>query len=166
MASIVSSVSLVRAVLYYAPKIVATPRDPGPWTSAFEVLAIAGASWILVGMLAPKVLNPERAALPTGVLLLSGRVFFAASLIVFGVQHLVYGRFVAGLVPRWIPGHLFWAYFVGAAFLLAALGIVSGRFVSQAGGSLGSMFLLWVLILHAPGLRGHFTKTMSGAVSL
>jgi len=46
-----------------------------------------------------------------------GRIFIAIALVVFGVQHFMYGVFVAGLVPAWMPGRLFWAYFVGAAFL-------------------------------------------------
>jgi len=53
-----------------------------------------------------------------------GRIFVAVSLVVFGVQHFLYGGFVAGLVPAFMPGRLFWAYFVGVAFLAAAAGIL------------------------------------------
>ena len=56
-----------------------------------------------------------------------GRILFAIGLVVFGVQHLMYGAFVATLVPVWIPFRLFWAYFVGVAFISAALAIVSGK---------------------------------------
>src|SRR6266851_4263384 len=53
-----------------------------------------------------------------------GRIFVAVSLVVFGVQHFLYGGFVAGLVPAFMPGRLFWAYFVGVAFFAAAAGIL------------------------------------------
>src|SRR5438094_171547 len=49
-----------------------------------------------------------------------GRIFVAVSLVVFGVQHFMYGGFVAGLVPAFMPGRLFWAYFVGVAFFALA----------------------------------------------
>jgi uncharacterized membrane protein YphA (DoxX/SURF4 family) len=81
---------------------------------------------------------------------LVGRILFAVSLVVFGVQHLMYGRFIAALIPGWIPERVFWAYFVGAAFLAAALAIASGKLAWLAGTMLGGMLLLWVVILHAP----------------
>ena len=62
----------------------------------------------------------------------------------------MYGAFVATLIPAWIPGHLFWAYFVGVAFLAAALAIVTSRMASLAATLLGIMFFLWVVTLHAP----------------
>ena len=73
---------------------------------------------------------------------------------VVGVQHLIYAHFVATLVPGWIPGHLFWAYFVGVAFFAAALAIASGVQRRLAGMLLGAMFFLWVLIVHLPRIIG------------
>jgi hypothetical protein len=79
-----------------------------------------------------------------------GRYMFAISLIIFAVQHFMYATFVATLVPAWIPGHLFWAYFVGVAFIAAALSIAANKGARLAGIMLGTMFLLWVVLLHAP----------------
>ncbi len=62
----------------------------------------------------------------------------------------MYGAFVATLIPAWMPGRLFWAYFVGVAFFAAALAIVSGKLAPLAATLLGAMFLLWVVMLHAP----------------
>jgi hypothetical protein len=84
------------------------------------------------------------------VLTKAGRYMFAISLVVFAVQHFIYDKFVATLIPAWIPWHLFWTYFVAVAFLAAALGIASNKFTALAGILLGAMFLLWVVILHAP----------------
>ena len=72
------------------------------------------------------------------------------SLVVFGTQHFLYAKFVATLVPSWIPGHLFWAYFVGVAFVAAAVSIAIGKTCALAATLLGLMFILWVFLLHLP----------------
>jgi hypothetical protein len=79
-----------------------------------------------------------------------GRFFFGIPLVVFGIQHFMYGRFVATLVPSWIPGRLFWAYFVGVAFVAAAVSIATKKQAHWAATLLGIMFFLWVLLLHFP----------------
>jgi uncharacterized membrane protein len=84
-----------------------------------------------------------------------GRIFVAIALVVFGVQHFMYGGFVAGLVPAWMPGRLFWAYFVGVAFFAAAGGILYERLARPAATLLGVMFFLFVLLLHIPRIAVH-----------
>src|SRR2546422_10444746 len=79
-----------------------------------------------------------------------GRIFVAVSLVVFGVQHFLYGGFVAGLVPAFMPGRLFWAYFVGVAFFAAAAGILYEEMARPAATMLGVMFFLFLVLLHIP----------------
>ena len=135
-AAIVLAVTiLARALWFYVPKLAANPHDPGPWTSGFELLALCGAALVLAGA-------------HTSIKL--GRVLFAVSLVVFGVQHFLYAHFIATLVPSWILGHLFWAYFVGIAFVAAALSIATQIKIDLAATWLGVMFLLWVVVLHLP----------------
>ena len=98
-----------------------------------------------------------------------GRFFVAISLVVFGVQHFMYGGFVAGLVPAWMPGRLFWAYFVGVAFFAAAAGILYEKMARSAATMLGVMFFLFVLLLHIPRIAGHSSdgkEWTSGFVAL
>ena len=98
-----------------------------------------------------------------------GRIFIAIALVVFGVQHFMYGAFVAGLVPAWMPGRLFWAYFVGAAFFAAAAGILYQRSARPAATLLGVMFLLFVVLLHIPRIAAHSSdgnEWTSGFVAL
>jgi uncharacterized membrane protein len=83
-----------------------------------------------------------------------GRIFVAVSLVVFGVQHFIYGGFVATLVPAFMPGRLFWAYFVGVAFLAAAVGIFVEMLARPATTMLGVMFFLFVVLLHIPRIIG------------
>jgi hypothetical protein len=124
---------LLRALLVYAPRLAANFHDPGPWTTGFEILAMSGAALVLAG-----------------TLVWLGRLFFASLLVVVAVQHFLYARFVATLVPSWIPGHLFWAYFVGVAFVAAAVSIVTRKYMGLGAGLLGLMFFLWVIALHLP----------------
>jgi len=84
-----------------------------------------------------------------------GRVFIAISLVVFGIQHFLYANFVASLVPAWIPGRLFWAYFVGVAFVAAAIGAVVPKITRPAGILLGILFFLFVVTLHIPRIAAH-----------
>jgi uncharacterized membrane protein len=93
----------------------------------------------------------------------------AGGLLVFGVQHVLYAGFVATLVPGWIPGHLFWAYFVGVAFFAAALGMLWDRIVPLAGSMLGVMFLIFVVTTHVPRIATHLSngnEWTSGLVAL
>jgi uncharacterized membrane protein YphA (DoxX/SURF4 family) len=145
----VALAALIRILLCYLPKFAANPRDPGPWTSAFELLALAGASLVLMAQFTASTHRRPGAGLQQ-----AGRILFGGSLVVFGVQHVIYGAFVATLIPAWIPGRLFLAYFVGIAFFAAALAIVSGWLSSLAATLLGIMFLSWVLVLHAPRVAG------------
>jgi len=84
-----------------------------------------------------------------------GRIFVAVSLVVFGIQHFIYGGFVASLVPAFMPGQLFWAYFVGVAFFAAAAGILYEGMARPAATMLGVMFFLFVVLLHIPSIVVH-----------
>jgi uncharacterized membrane protein len=98
-----------------------------------------------------------------------GRIFIAIALVVFGVQHFMYGVFVAGLVPAWMPWRLFWAYFVGAAFFAAAAGVLYQRLALPAATLLGVMFFLFVVLLHIPRIAAHLSdgnEWTSGFVAL
>ena len=126
---------LLRVLLAYVPKLAANPHDPGPWTSGSELLAMCGVALVLA------------AGYKT---ITVGRFLFAIPLLVFGIQHFQYARFIATLEPSWIPGHLFWAYFVGVAFFAAAFSIATQIRAGLSATWLGIMFLLWVLGLHLP----------------
>jgi uncharacterized membrane protein len=98
-----------------------------------------------------------------------GRIFVAVSLLVFGVQHFIYGGFVSTLVPAFMPGRLFWAYFVGVAFFASAVGIAYKMMARAAATMLGVMFFLFVVLLHIPRIIGNSSngnEWTSGFVAL
>jgi len=94
-----------------------------------------------------------------------GPVFMAAGIAVFGAEHLVGPRALMQLVPVWMPGRLFWAYFVGFALLAAAVSFVAMRYVRWSATLLGVMFILFVLMIHAPNVvanpRNRFLWTVA-----
>ena len=83
---------------------------------------------------------------------LLGPVFFAVPMAVFGADHFMAPQIVAAMVPSWIPGHLFWTYFVGTALIAAALSMVVDRYSALAATLLGWMIFFFVLLLHVPKL--------------
>jgi uncharacterized membrane protein YphA (DoxX/SURF4 family) len=88
-------------------------------------------------------------------LILCGPVFVAASLAVFGAEHLVLSHSVSQVVPDWMPAPLFWTYLVGLALLAAALSLALGKYVPLSAPLLAIMFLVFVLLIHIPGVVAH-----------
>jgi uncharacterized membrane protein len=92
---------------------------------------------------------------------------FAIPLAVFGALHLADVTLVIGGVPSYLPWHLFWAYFVGAALLAASLSIATKIQVRWSGLLLGIMMFLFVFasggwLLAANAMRGpHRSKLIS-----
>ena len=95
VAMLLAALLLLRALIVFGPRLAANIHDPGPWTSGSELLALCGAALLLAGASKP------------------GRLLFAATLVVFGIQHFLYARFIATLVPAWIPGPLVLGLFRG-----------------------------------------------------
>ncbi|QIK77745.1 DoxX family membrane protein [Sphingomonas piscis] len=75
---------------------------------------------------------------------------FGACAIIFGLSHFVYADFTASMVPSWIPGKLFCAYFTGAAHIAAGIAMLIGRFARLAAMLLAAMCASFVILLHAP----------------
>jgi hypothetical protein len=143
-ATLLAAGILARALFLYLPTLLRNLHNPGPWTITFELLAMGGAALVIAG-----TFSTEPPANPH-TLVAVGRYLFAASLIVFGVQHLMYAKFVGTLIPAWIPWHLFWAYATGIAFFAASASLFTQRLIQPIATLLATMFLLWVVVLHAP----------------
>lgn len=84
-------------------------------------------------------------------LILFGPLFYAAPIAAFGTEHFTITRIIASLVPKWIPWHLFWAYFIGACFIAAALSLVTKIQPRLSASLLALTFFLFVTTMDAPG---------------
>jgi uncharacterized membrane protein len=141
---------LVCELVLQIPKVSAKPLDIGIRTTAFEILAFAGAALTLArGLPADQRESPQWAR-ALEIFLSSGRLLFAASSVIFGIDHFLLLAFIASLIPAWIPGPLFWSYLTGAAFVAAGVSILTRWMDRWASALLGAMFLLWFLLLHVP----------------
>lgn len=119
-------------------------------TGAFEALSLGAAGLVLAGTLPIDwPTSPGWEAL-TQRLALSGRFIFGFSMLIFGWQHFLYAEYIASLIPAWIPWRLFWDYFFGCAFIAAGIAMIIKVQARVGAALLGLMFLLWVVVLHAP----------------
>jgi uncharacterized membrane protein len=140
-------------LILHLPRIHGIIYDGVDRTRALEPLALGGAALALISVLGSSNRVSVPNSTPTWVTV-AGRWVFAICMVIFGYQHFLYAQFLATLVPRWIPSHLFWIYFTGVGFIVAALAIVTmvaGRMGTMW---LGIMYLLWTILLHAPRVAG------------
>ena len=84
-------------------------------------------------------------------LILFGPLFYAAPIAAFGTEHFTLTRAIASLIPKWIPWHMFWAYFIGACFIAAALSLVTKIQVPLSASLLALTFFLFVVLMDFPG---------------
>ncbi len=125
------------------PKNAANIGSIGLRTIVFEPLALACLAWLLPGPGATPVWLTR-----------ASRYLFALSLIAFGVDHFLALGFIANLIPRWIPFHVFWVAFFGVAFIAAALSIAFNILLRWGAAGIGLMFGIWVITLHIPRVLG------------
>ena len=130
---------LILVIYPHLAALIPDIKNPGPWTSTAECLALCGGAFIISG--SPKFIS-------------IGKIVFAISLVVFAVQHFLYADFIATLIPEWIPLKVFLAYFIGVAFTLASISILLNIKTRLACCLLGFMFLFWVIFLHAVRVAG------------
>ena len=74
--------------------------------------------------------------------------------IIFGIDHFLALVFIANLIPAWIPFHVFWVAFFGAAFIAAGVSIGLNLLLRWGACGLGLMFGIWVVTLHLPRVLG------------
>jgi uncharacterized membrane protein len=79
-------------------------------------------------------------------------VFEAVPLAIFAMEHFLAAHDLMGIVPKWLPWHLFWTYFFGAALMAAAVSFILGRCVRWSAMLLALFFLLVVATVDLPGL--------------
>jgi uncharacterized membrane protein YphA (DoxX/SURF4 family) len=85
-------------------------------------------------------------------LILFGPVFYAAPIACFGTEHFTITKEIASMVPRWLPWHMFWAYFVGTCFIAAGFSLVTRIQWRLAARLLALTFFLFVVLMDAPDL--------------
>lgn len=115
----------VWTLIFKVPAIVRTPLVEVTYQSCGESVVLVAAAWLLYVGLATetgRLQNPLSGKAAERIALL----LYGLALIAFGLSHFVYLNFTAPLVPKWLPGPVFWAYSTGGIYLLAGLTLVTG----------------------------------------
>lgn len=79
-----------------------------------------------------------------------GKYLFAIPFLIFGIFHFLNGQDMAGMVPGFIPGGIFWVYLTGIALIAAAVSIFLNNKVTLAMQLLALMLIIFVLTIHLP----------------
>lgn len=87
------------------------------------------------------------------------RVLYAVPLIIFGLNHFMYGQMMKTMVP--IPGGVFWVYVTGLALIAAAVAILTKKMARLASLLLALMLATFALTVHLPGVFNPDTMMMS-----
>lgn len=89
-----------------------------------------------------------------------GRTIYSVPFLGFGANHLMNADKMKGMVPAMFPGGVFWIYFTGAAMVLAALAIITGKQGRNACFGLALMLLVFIATVHLPALANPQTQMM------
>ena len=66
------------------------------------------------------------------------------------MTHFPYAKYVASLIPPWIPAHMFWTYFAAIALIAGGIGVNVPRTARLAATLSGIMLFSWVFLVHIP----------------
>jgi uncharacterized membrane protein len=116
-------------------------------------MLVAGVVALIAGLLL--VGARFRAASGVDKVLVLGPVFEAVALAVFAAEHFLAAQDLRTIVPLWLPGPLFWTYFVGTAWLAAAISFIAWRQVRWSAALLAPAFLIIVATIDLPNLPAH-----------
>jgi len=118
----------------------------------------AGVAALVAGLFL--VRSRLQAASGTGKVVVLGPVFEAVALAIFAAEHFLAARDLMPIVPRWLPGPLFWTYFVGAAWLAAAISFVVWRCVRLSATLTALLFLIIVVTIDLPNMPKHLHERL------
>jgi uncharacterized membrane protein len=140
--------SLFWLLLNKLPAAFPAPKEIGSWYGCAELGAMVAGAWVL-------------ATGDKGVRI--ARVLYGVALIFFGAGHFAYVKQTVVLVPTWLPGSIFWAYFTGATFIVGGLAMIVGLFARLAAALATLQMGLFIPFVWLPVLRaGHVSDFQWG----
>jgi uncharacterized membrane protein len=108
-----------------------TPLVLVAWTFGSTAVMVA-AAWVLYVWFAGDSDRQRVGLLADDRGVRIARTLYGLSLVPFGLAHFMYVDATTVLIPGWLPWHVAWAYFTGAAFIAAGLAVTVGVFARLA----------------------------------
>lgn len=125
------------------------PRILAALLGGTHVVAAMCVAAILVFLIAAFVIGKDvAAARGLDKIAALGPLCFAIPPAVFGALHLFGTQFVIGIVPKYMPWPLFWAYFVGVALIATGLSVATKIAVRWSGLLFGIMMFSFDLMMN------------------
>lgn len=118
---------------------IVNPGDSVSWTGPAEILCLCAGALIVA-----------RGSGARAWTFFAARCLLALGLCIIGIEHFIYAKGVATIVPAWFPWRVFWAYFVGAALIGLAISLLGNVFLKWTSLLAAIMFLSWLPLLHGP----------------
>lgn len=162
--------TLLWLLALHVPRVVMAPLHEVTWGGCAEIVMLVAASWVLYASAATSDDRPYVAALSGAHAVRVARVAFAVALPLIGLEHLVYAKETADMVPGWLPYRMGWACFTGVAHIAAGLTIalnVLPRLAATLEAWMMGAFTVFVwipMVMATPSQRFAWTGLMISAV--
>ena len=91
------------------------------------------------------------------------RFLYGLPFVVFGVLHFTKADQMQGIVPSFFPFRVFWVYLTGVALIAAGVSIITRIQARLASLLLAFMLLIFIVLIHIPGLMGSLAQLLKDA---
>ncbi len=152
----------LKLLLLRLPEALHAPAVLGSWYGCAETLVVVAAAWAIYASFASEH-DRRRFAFATGS---NGsriaRALFGTALVFFGASHFAYANLTTPLVPAWLPGHLFWAWFFGCTYIAAGVAVSTGIFARLAAALATLQMGMFTLLVWVPMLAAGHMHAITG----
>jgi uncharacterized membrane protein len=140
---------LLWLLLFRLPNFLLTSPFEACW-SVFPLAVMLAAAWVLYVWFAADWDRQHLRFVSGNYGLRIAHALYGFSLIFFGSAHFIDVKDTLSLVPNWLPGHAFWAYFTGGAFIAAGVAVLAGRCARLAAFLSAFQIGLFLLLVWVP----------------
>ncbi|WP_158545029.1 DoxX family membrane protein [Dyella monticola] len=162
--------TLVWLLVLHVPRVIMGPQHEVNWGGCAEIVTLVAGCWTLYACNARPGRAPYIAALSGANALRMARLAFALALPLIGLEHLIYAKETADMVPAWLPYRMGWAYVTGIAHIAAGFAMaldVLPRLAATLEAWMMGIFtvLVWMpMVMAAPSQRFVWTGCMISLV--
>src|SRR5262249_28004376 len=95
--------TLLWLLALHVPRVILAPKHEVTWGGCAEIVILVVGCWVLYASTAQPGDKPFIAALCSPNAMRTARIAFAVALPLIGVEHMVYAKETADMVPAWLP---------------------------------------------------------------